>query len=139
MVDGRVTASGTYQHLMDTNPAFAKLLASAGPQQEKGEEEEQPSRGQSGPAEAVAGEGKETKKEAQQLMQEDVKAIDSVPWSVYVAWMRGSGSILNILVVLLMLALFRAANILTSLWLSWWVSNKYDLSRGQNVSAVKYP
>ncbi|KAH6849677.1 multidrug resistance-associated protein [Chaetomium sp. MPI-CAGE-AT-0009] len=140
MVDGRVTAIGTYQHLMNTNPAFAKLLAATGPQQENEEEreQEQPSRSQpvlAGPAEAVAGEGKETRTEAQQqLMQEDVKVVNSVPWSVYVAWMRASGSVFNILGVLLMLALFRAANILTSLWLSWWVSNKYHLSRGQNIA-----
>lgn len=146
IMDGRVTATGKYQHLMDTNPAFAKLLAATGSQQEKEEgdsEQNQPSRSQpvlAGPTEAepLPGEGKKTKTETQpQLMQEDVKVVDSVPWSVYVAWIRASGSILNIFAVLFMLVLFRAANILTGLWLSWWVSNTYDLSRGQNVSAHK--
>jgi hypothetical protein len=84
MVDGRITAIGTYEHLMDSNPAFAKLLVATGPQQEKEEgEQEQPSQNQpalDGPAKGIAGEGKETGTEAQpQLMQEDVKVIDSVP------------------------------------------------------------
>jgi hypothetical protein len=140
MVDGRIAAIGTFQHLMNSNPAFARLLAATGPQQKREENggEEEASQAKAGGAEAAAaGEMVESKKQddARQLMQEDVKAVDSVPWSVYVAWIRASGSVFNMLAVLLLLALFRAANILTSLWLSWWVSNKYHLSRGQNVSA----
>jgi ABC-type multidrug transport system fused ATPase/permease subunit len=139
MVDGRVAAVGTFQHLMDSNPAFAKLLAATGPQQQEEEKGEGVSGTKADSATRVedpdAGAVGSPKKDGvQQLMQEDVKAVDSVPWSVYVAWMRASGSLFNILAVLLLLALFRAANILTSLWLSWWVSNKYGLSRGQNVS-----
>jgi ABC-type multidrug transport system fused ATPase/permease subunit len=140
MVDGRIAAIGTFQHLMNSNPAFARLLAATGPQQKREENggEEEASQAKAGGAEAAAaGEMMESKKQddARQLMQEDVKAVDSVPWSVYVAWIRAFGSVFNMLAVLLLLALFRAANILTSLWLSWWVSNKYHLSRGQNVSA----
>jgi ATP-binding cassette subfamily C (CFTR/MRP) protein 1 len=139
MVDGRIAAVGTFQHLMDSNPAFAKLLAATGPQQQK-EEEEEASRAKASsaaPVEDAAAVGVGLKKDAQQLMQEDVKVVDSVPWSVYVAWMRASGSVFNIPVVLLLLALFRVANIVTSIWLSWWVSNKYDLSRGENVSGIR--
>jgi ATP-binding cassette subfamily C (CFTR/MRP) protein 1 len=140
MVDGRITAVGTFQHLMDSNPAFAKLLAATGPQQHGEEdEEEEGSRTKASSAarvEDAAEVGVGSKTDVGQLMQEDVKVVDSVPWSVYVAWVRASGSVFNILIVLLLLALFRVANIVTSLWLSWWVSNKYDLSRGQNVSAL---
>ncbi|KAK4235854.1 P-loop containing nucleoside triphosphate hydrolase protein [Achaetomium macrosporum] len=137
MVDSRIAAVDTFQHLMDSNPAFAKLLAATGPQQQEEEKEEgafHAKAGSAARAEDAAGRSLGSKKDAHQLMQEDVKVVDSVPWSVYIAWMRASGSVFNILVVLLLLALFRAANILTSLWLSWWVSNKYDLSRGQNIA-----
>lgn len=137
VVAGQIEAVGTYQELMHTNLTFAKLLATTGPQQihtsssnEKRENEveitERPS-------------GTDLKEKPEQLMKEDVKIIDSVPWSVYIAWMRSSGSLLNIIAVLLLQALFRAANILTSLWLSWWVSNRYGLSRGQNVCTSHLP
>jgi ABC-type multidrug transport system fused ATPase/permease subunit len=140
MVDGRISAVGTFQHLMNSNPAFAKLLAATGPQQQQEEEEEEASGAKTSSSEAqvedTSGTGVRLRNDARQLMQEDVKVVDSVPWSVYVAWMRASGGVFNIIVVLLLLALFRAANIVTSLWLSWWVSNKYHLSRGENVSGV---
>lgn len=143
MVDGRISAVGTFQHLMESNPAFAKLLAATGPQQQQQQEEEEKQEASGSKmsnsearAEDAAGAGVGLNKDVQQLMQEDVKVVDSVPWSVYVAWMRASGGVFNILLVLLLLMLFRAANIVTSLWLSWWVSNKYHLSRGENVSRI---
>ncbi|KAK4142388.1 P-loop containing nucleoside triphosphate hydrolase protein [Dichotomopilus funicola] len=142
MVDGKVEAVGTYEALMDGNKGFAKMFASTGGQhgeqdQEEGEENTALEKGKgtsSGSGENTTREGPvETKGTAKQLMQEDVKVVDSVSWAVYVAWMRASGSLFSIVAVLVLLCLFRAANILTSIWLSWWVSDTYGLSRGANI------
>lgn len=148
MVDGKVEAVGTYDALMEGNKGFAKMFASTGGQhgeqgQEEGDSNTALGKGKgtsSGTGENTIREGPvETKGDAKQLMQEDVKVVDSVSWAVYVAWMRASGSIFNIVAVLVLLCLFRAANILTSIWLSWWVSDTYGLSRGANVSDSRLP
>ncbi|EAU31453.1 hypothetical protein ATEG_08280 [Aspergillus terreus NIH2624] len=65
------------------------------------------------------------------LMTAEGKAVKSVPWSVYVAYIRASGSIVNAIWILLLLVSFRGANIMTGLWLSYWSGQAFDLSRGQ--------
>ncbi|KAG7102794.1 Oligomycin resistance ATP-dependent permease YOR1 like protein [Verticillium longisporum] len=67
------------------------------------------------------------------LMQDDVKAVNSVPWTVYRVWMQSSGSIFNIAAVLFLMCVFRAANLLTSLSLAWWVSDAHGLSRASYI------
>ena len=56
--------------------------------------------------------------------------MKSVPWSVYVDYIRASGSILNAPLILSMLILSQGANIATSLWLSWWTGDKFGYSKG---------
>jgi ABC-type multidrug transport system fused ATPase/permease subunit len=87
MVDGRIAAVGTYGYLMDNNPAFAKLLAATGPQHQDDKKEKQATQGEikahlAEAAPDLAGESTKPEKAAQQLMQEDVKVVDSVPWYV---------------------------------------------------------
>ncbi|PKX88988.1 P-loop containing nucleoside triphosphate hydrolase protein [Aspergillus novofumigatus IBT 16806] len=65
------------------------------------------------------------------LMTAEGKAVKSVPWSVYLAYIRASGSILNAVWIFLLLVGFRGANIMTGLWLSYWSAQSFDLSRGQ--------
>ena len=139
MVDGRIEAVGAYQDLLETNSRFRTHMSSAGSQQtnepesRKDETEDRDEDLSSDTDQSI-----EDTKEAKQLMQDDVKIVDSVPWSVYLAWVRSSGGLMggfmNVIVILLTHCAFRAANMLTSLALSWWVSNLYGLSRGQYVS-----
>lgn len=74
------------------------------------------------------------------LMQDDIEIVDSVPWSVYVAWIRSSGGfmggLINVILIMTTHIFFLTANMLTSLALSWWVSGLYGLSNGQYVSKV---
>ncbi|GFF26271.1 ABC transporter C family member 1 [Aspergillus lentulus] len=65
------------------------------------------------------------------LMTAEGKAVKSVPWSVYLAYIRASGSILNAVWIFLLLVGFRGANIMTGLWLSYWSAQSFDLSRSQ--------
>lgn len=66
-------------------------------------------------------------------MQEEAKIVVSVPFSVYVSWLRTSGSQWNDLAMVVGQLLFRSSSILGGLCRSWWVDNKYGLTHGQNV------
>lgn len=131
MQEGRIETIDTFDNLMRNNEAFQKLMASTA-QEEAAEEE----------AEVNDDEVEEEKKDVQKkkiskrgmaLMQQEERAMKSVSWNVYAAYIRASGSMLNGPLVLLLLALSQAANIITSLWLSYWVSNKYGLATGQYI------
>lgn len=67
------------------------------------------------------------------LMQQEERAVKSVGWEVYSAYIRASGSILNGPLVFALLVLTQCGNIATSLWLSYWTSNKFGYSEGQYI------
>ena len=69
------------------------------------------------------------------LMQQEERAVKSVSWAVYGAYIRASGSILSGPFVIFLLIISQGANITTSLWLSWWTSNKFGYSTGQYIGA----
>ncbi|KAF5715733.1 ABC transporter [Fusarium globosum] len=125
MVDGRIESIGTYEEMMKSHPAFASLVAVGGHQQKEADSTE------SKKGEPVGPDNTTTKAEV--LMQEEAKIVDSVPFSVYVSWLKASGSLWNGLAMVVGQLLFRASSILGGLWLSWWVDNKYGLTRGQNI------
>jgi ATP-binding cassette, subfamily C (CFTR/MRP), member 1 len=126
MIDGRIEAIGTYEELMKSHSAFASLVAVGGHQQKEADSTDEGKKGDS-----VGPDNTTTKAEV--LMQEETKIVDSVPFSVYVSWLRASGSLWNGLAMVVGQLLFRSSSILGGLWLSWWVDNKYGLTRGQNV------
>lgn len=66
-------------------------------------------------------------------MQQEERAVKSVSWSVYGAYIKASGSMLNGPFVVFLLILSQGANIATSLWLSWWTSNKFGYSEGTYI------
>lgn len=128
MVDGSIEAIGTYEELMKSHPAFASLVSVGGHQQKEADGTE------SKKGDSVGPDNNTTKAEV--LMQEEAKIVDSVPLSVFVSWLRASGSLWNGLAMVVGQLLFRASSILGGLWLSWWVDNKYGLTRGQNVGEI---
>lgn len=135
MEEGRIHAVDTFDNLMRDNELFKRLMSTSGQEDSKEEEAED--------ADEVADESNEkaaTKKvapvkpAAAALMQQEEKATASVGWSVWKAYIRASGSYFNALVVFILLGLANVANIWTSLWLSYWTSDKYpSLSTGQYI------
>ena len=67
------------------------------------------------------------------LMQQEERAVKSVGWEVYAAYIRASGSILNGPFVLGLLVLSQCGNISTSLWLSYWTAGKFPFSEAQYI------
>ncbi|KAI9751310.1 MAG: hypothetical protein M4579_006126 [Chaenotheca gracillima] len=131
MQDGRIEAIGTYPHLMANNKAFADMMVTTAVE----ETQEETVDGDEVDEEKKAMDKKKKKKSKSgpALMQAEERAVKSVPWSVYYAFITASGTILNGPLVVLLLILSQGANIATSLWLSWWTSNKWGLSMGAYI------
>ncbi|KAG2411497.1 hypothetical protein HFD88_009052 [Aspergillus terreus] len=128
--EGRIRAVETYTDLRQRSADFNRLMTLS-IQREEGDEKRKPK--DEGNSEdriervdtsvSLHGDGA--------LMAAEGKAVKSVPWSVYLAYIRASGSTLNAVWIFLLLVSFRGANIMTGLWLSYWSAQSFDLSRGQ--------
>ncbi|KAI0012833.1 ATP-binding cassette transporter protein YOR1-like protein [Xylariaceae sp. FL0662B] len=125
MDGGKIHAIDTFDNLMANNAGFRTLMETTA-QEEKKEEE------QAAIEDKPADDHKEKKKKkrGQGLMQAEERAVASVPWSVYADYVRASGSIFNAVYTISALLLSQGANIMTSLWLSYWTSDHFGLSTG---------
>ncbi|KAI0379954.1 ATP-binding cassette transporter protein YOR1-like protein [Hypomontagnella monticulosa] len=124
MDNGKMQAIDTFDNLMANHSGFRQLMETTAMEETKEEKpavEEKTAEGEK---------GKKKKKQAQGLMQAEERAVASVPWSVYTDYIRASGSILNAPITLLVLLLSQGANIMTSLWLSYWTSDHFGLTTG---------
>ncbi|KAJ5650852.1 ABC transporter integral membrane type 1 [Penicillium longicatenatum] len=135
MEEGRIHAVDTFDNLMRDNELFQRLMATSG-QEDSNEQSEKAEEASEKVEEAQEATPKEagTAKPAGVLMQQEEKATSSVGWNVWKAYIRASGSSLNAIVILFFLALANVANIYTSLWLSYWTSDKYpSFSTGEYI------
>jgi ATP-binding cassette subfamily C (CFTR/MRP) protein 1 len=128
MQEGRIETIDTFENLMRDNEAFQKLMASTAQEEvvENVNEDE------------IEEEKKDSKKRkvskpGKTLMQQEERAVKSVSWSIYAAYIRASGSIFYGPLVIFLLVISQCANIATSLWLSYWTSNKFGFSEGQYI------
>ncbi|KAG4431817.1 hypothetical protein IFR05_012699 [Cadophora sp. M221] len=124
MEDGRIQAVDTFDNLMRDHAGF-QLLMETTAVEEKHEEEDHANEDE------IEGEKKAIKKKRKgaTLMQAEERAVKSVPWSVYLDYIR-AGTIINTPLVFIFLIASQGANISTSLWLSWWTSDKFGYSKG---------
>ena len=129
MKEGLIHKVSTFPELMDNDIEFQKLMETTA-QEEKKEEEENVEEDEVEEDKKEARKSKKSKKAAGALMQQEERAVASVNAGVYAAYVRSSGSILNAPLILFLLIISQGANIMTSLWLSWWTSNKFDFSLG---------
>ncbi|KAF2200754.1 ABC multidrug transporter-like protein [Delitschia confertaspora ATCC 74209] len=126
---GHVQAVDTFDNLMSNNEDFQKLMASTA-SEEKEEKKER-----ADDEDEIEDEKKDAKKKRKQkkgaaLMQEEERAVKSVSWGVWIAYIRAGGGLWVAPLVLLLLIASQGANIVTSLWLSWWTSDKFGFSQG---------
>lgn len=128
MEEGRIQAIDTFNNLMDHHPGF-RLLMETTAIEEKQEAEVTVNEDETEAEKKTA----KKKRKGAALMQAEERAVKSVPMSVYVDYVRASGSILNAPIILMLLISTQAANISTSLWLSWWTSNKWGYSKSTYI------
>ncbi|KAL9637489.1 MAG: hypothetical protein Q9164_002160 [Protoblastenia rupestris] len=133
MQEGYIETIDTFPNLMANNEGFQKMMASTA-QEEKIDEEAEGTQDKVQDKNKAAKKRKAAKRGAA-LMQQEERAVKSVSWGVYGAYIRASGSILFGPVVIFLLIISQGANIVTSLWLSWWTSNKFGYSTGQYIGA----
>lgn len=135
MEEGRIHAVDTFDNLMRDNELFQRLMATSG-QEDSNEKSEKTEEADEKVEEAqeVAPKEAEIQKPAGVLMQQEEKATSSVGWTVWKAYIRASGSSWNAIMILFLLALANVVSIYTSLWLSYWTSDKYpQLSTGAYI------
>jgi ATP-binding cassette subfamily C (CFTR/MRP) protein 1 len=130
MESGKIIACDTFPHLMAENEKFKEMMATVDKQTaEKPEMEVN--------VEEVALKKQLTTAKTQvALIQEEDRQVNSISMAVWNDYFRSTGSLLIPPIVLLMLILGQGANIVTSLWLAWWSSNKLHYNTGTYVSAV---
>jgi ABC-type multidrug transport system fused ATPase/permease subunit len=125
MKEGSIYKIATYPDLMANDTEFQKLMETTASQEQKEDIDE----------DEVEEEKKESKKKkgkkpAGALMQQEERAVNSVGWSVYAAYVRASGGIWVAPFIVILLIISQGANIMTSLWLSYWTSSKWNLGLG---------
>lgn len=134
MEEGRIQAIGTFDELMHNNLGFAEMMSKIST--EKKEEQVDKCAESDDIEEEEKGEKEEEeakKAPTKALMRAEERAVSSVSWNVYSAYIRASGSILVLPLVLGLLVLGQSGNILTTLWLSWWTSDSYHMSNGDYI------
>lgn len=131
MEEGKIQAIDTFDNLIRDHQGFQSLMETTAVE-EKHEEEKKPDDGE----ELTQDEKikKDPKKKSAALMTQEEKPTSSVPWSVYGAYIKASGSVMSAPLIVFLLVLSQGANIMTSLWLSYWTSNRYDLSTGVYIA-----
>ena len=130
--EGRIETIDTFDNLMANNEGFQKMMATTA-QEEKTEKEEID--GDEIEEEKKDAKKRKNNKRGMALMQQEERAVKSVSWGVYAAYVRASGTIFNGPLVISLLIASQGANIATSLWLSFWTSNKFGYSTGQYIGA----
>jgi ATP-binding cassette subfamily C (CFTR/MRP) protein 1 len=135
--EGRVQAVDTFDALMANNEGFQHLMKTT----KKEEEHEKTEEAEELDEDAAKGDKKDAKKTAKRqkkavaLMQVEERATKSVSWGVWIAYIKAGGGIWVGPLVAILLILSQGANIVTSLWLSYWTSNKFGYSKGAYIGA----
>ena len=130
MQEGRIEAFDTYDNLMAHNEAFAKMMVTTAPEEKQVDD----SGSDDDDFANVTDKRKQKKhKKAAALMQAEERAVNSVSWGVYAAYIRASGTLLNGPLVVFLLVVAQGSNIVTSLWLSYWTSNRFHLKMGTYI------
>lgn len=137
MEDGHIQAIDTFDNLMANNEDFGNLMASTAVEKKKTTEEEDEEEDEDEvEADKKVAKKRKGKKPAAALMQVEERAVAGVSWGVYSAYLKAAGGIYVAPLVLLLLIMSQGANIVTSLWLSWWTSKKWpQYPEGLYVSA----
>ena len=118
MKDGRIHKTSTFSDLMDNDEEFQKLMATTAVEEK--EEDEDHVNDDEVEDEKKKMQKKKGRKPAVALMQQEEKAVSSVGWDVYAAYIKAAGSIWVAPMIFSLLVISQGANIVTSLWLSYW-------------------
>lgn len=130
MDDGKVIANDTFDNLAANNEKFQAMIATVEYDQE---EVEKPVA-----REAAEDTVKDTALAKDSAQEEEEDGPEQVSGSMYLKYFAAAGSPFVFPFVALLLVLSQGGAIVTSLWLSWWTSNKFGFSTGTYVSTLLF-
>ncbi|KUI61105.1 Oligomycin resistance ATP-dependent permease YOR1 [Cytospora mali] len=141
MDNGRIQAIDSYHNLMLTNKAFATMVyekvAAAQHNSEATADSAIPTAAASSVQAETAAKAAKAAKAAAGKMKDLMSAEDqntkSIPWSVYTSYITSSDSMVLVALIIPLLCLAQGLNILSSLWLSWWSEDKYNLPQNTYI------
>jgi ATP-binding cassette, subfamily C (CFTR/MRP), member 1 len=131
MENGRIKTISTFDYLMQNDEEFKTLMATTNVEEEENKDKEE-----------VNDEVEEEKKKSNSrsnkkgvaLMTVEERATSAVNSSVYLAYVKAAGGYWVFPLVISLLIGSQVSNIATSLWLSYWTSNKFHMKSGEYVS-----
>jgi ABC-type multidrug transport system fused ATPase/permease subunit len=136
MVAGQIHKMGTLKELIASDTGFQELMATELKDQDE-QQDDQPK------PEVVAGNppGGDPEKSVSQSTvagpankaREEGRAVGGLQLEVYLDFLRATGSIFNVLIVLAVVVSSQSASIVTGLWLSWWTSDRFSLTTGTYI------
>lgn len=131
---GRIQAIDTFDNLMANNDEFVRLMKTTAIEEKEDDEKHENT-------DEIEEEKKDEnkrkgKKRGTALMTVEERQVESVKWGVYGAYVKAAGGYYIAPLVLFLLVTSQVSNIITSLWLSWWTSNKFKLTEGVYVSCA---
>ncbi|KAK2767541.1 hypothetical protein FQN54_003698 [Arachnomyces sp. PD_36] len=133
MNEGRIESIDTFDNLMKDSEVFQRLMTTTSQEEDEKKDDSDEDEPEVGKEKEQIKKSKKQKKAAA-LMQEEERAVDSVSWSVWGAYISAAGFILNWPLIGITLLLANGANVMTNLWLSYWTSNNFEnLSQGQYI------
>ena len=130
--DGHIASIDTFDNLMSGNADFRQLMASTA-QEEDMEKTVKGADGDEIEDEKKVAKKMDKPKNAAALMQQEERQVKAVKWGVWMAYIKAAGSPFAWPMVVTFLILANCANITTSLWLSFWTSNKFKLPMGAYI------
>jgi ABC-type multidrug transport system fused ATPase/permease subunit len=133
MEQGKIVAVDTFDNLMNNSEEFKKLMSTTAVEEEKDEKKEV---NEDEIEEEKKQQSTRGAKKGAALMTVEERAVQSVSWSVYGAYLKAAGGWWVLPLVFILLVMTQCSNIATSLWLSFWTANKFHMSSGTYVSRV---
>jgi ABC-type multidrug transport system fused ATPase/permease subunit len=130
MEGGHIEAVDTFENLMANHPGFQKLMSNTAVEEEHEKEREV----NEDEREEEKKDSEKRRKKGAALMTTEERAVESVSWGVYMAYLKAAGGYWVAPLVLSLLIATQCANITTSLWLSWWTADKFGYPEGYYVS-----
>jgi ABC-type multidrug transport system fused ATPase/permease subunit len=133
MMAGQIHKMGTLKELMATDPGFQELMATELKDQDHQQDDQlKPEVGVGQQPGGDQGQPVLQSTAANRTREED-RAVGGLQLEVYLEFLRATGSLWNVPIVLAVVVSSQGASIVTSLWLSWWTSDQFSLTTGAYI------
>ncbi|KAK7990013.1 X-Pro dipeptidyl-peptidase C-terminal non-catalytic domain-containing protein [Apiospora arundinis] len=127
---GRIKALGTCAELRTRYPEFQKLLASDYKRSSSMDDQTKNGETSAAKSEAILAPGSGI------LLRDEEMQQGGMSWGLLLSYLKGSGRAWYGLAPLALLVVAQGSNTLTSLWLSLWVSSRFDLGTDQYIGIL---